>query len=207
MNTPASEANIYLDGGFSNPVYESQDCFRTIMNAMARPGRIFAFEPKLVPPRPLSSRSATVLCTLCDADTTVHIDQSLAGANAVISWLVFQTGTEITTHEKQADFAFVPDPRNMPGLELFSTGTDEYPETSTTLIIEMESLEGGTALLLEGPGIKDVQRFAPKGLPDHFMASWMSNRTLFPRGVDIIFVAPEGLSCLPRSTNVMDPEK
>ena len=43
-----------LEGGFSNPVLDSQSTFRTLMDAMARPARVLRIEAALEPPAQLA---------------------------------------------------------------------------------------------------------------------------------------------------------
>jgi alpha-D-ribose 1-methylphosphonate 5-triphosphate synthase subunit PhnH len=43
-------------------------------------------------------------------------------------------------------------------------------------------------------------------MPQHFAAQWRANRAAFPRGVDLILAAPDGVAALPRSTRLVVPE-
>ena len=61
-----------LDGGFAEPVMQSQTAFRAIMDALANPGSI----QSLVTTKPvnaLTAELASVLLTLGDHDTSVWI--------------------------------------------------------------------------------------------------------------------------------------
>ena len=66
----------------------------------------------------------------------------------------------------------------------------------------MTSLSAGAQLILEGPGIDGRAAFAPTPLPRHFVEQWKQNRARFPRGVDLVLAAPEGIACLPRTTRI-----
>ena len=87
-------------------------------------------------------------------------------------------------------------------LDGFEAGSDECPDRSTTLIVQVADLAGGGAMTLAGPGILGSQRFAPRGLPKDFAARWAANNGLFPRGVDVILCAPAELAALPRTTRM-----
>ena len=79
-------------GGFQDPVLESQTVFRSIVNAMARPGIVEPLTPLVDPPAGLSASSAAIACTLADGDTLLWLDKALASAASVREWLAFQTG-------------------------------------------------------------------------------------------------------------------
>ena len=78
----------------------------------------------------------------------------------------------------------------------YPVGTPEYPDRSTTLIVECDELEADGATL-RGPGIKSE---ATLSLPE--TRAFQSNRALFPLGLDFIFTCGDRLAALPRSTEV-----
>jgi alpha-D-ribose 1-methylphosphonate 5-triphosphate synthase subunit PhnH len=192
----------HIAGGFARPVFDAQTIFRAVMDAMARPGSVRPAEPLARPPLPLSPVAAAIALTLCDHDTPLWLDPSLREAPAVTGWLGFHTGAPLTDTPADAHFALVADPAGLIALENFAQGSQEYPDRSTTLILQVESLVSGDNLLLEGPGIERTALIAPSALPRHFVEQWKQNRARFPRGVDVAFAAPEGVACLPRTTRI-----
>lgn len=192
----------HISGGFADPVFEGQAVFRAVMDAMARPGTIQPVAAPTQPPRPLSPMAAAVALTLCDNDTPVWLDPALQNAEAARSWLGFHTGAPPAHTPSKAHFALVTEPGSLMSLENFAQGTQEYPDRSTTLILQVASLATGDNLLLQGPGIEHTTLIAPTPLPRHFVEQWKQNRARFPRGVDIILAAPEGIACLPRTTRI-----
>jgi alpha-D-ribose 1-methylphosphonate 5-triphosphate synthase subunit PhnH len=90
----------------------------------------------------------------------------------------------------------------MPPLGAFHTGSDEYPDRSTTVIIQLPALCGGEGWSLRGPGIEEIMAFSPAGLPPLFCSWVQDNHALFPRGVDVIFTCGSSLAALPRSTRL-----
>lgn len=204
MNAPLVQQSDRqtFTGGFDEAVFEAQTAFRSIMKAMAEPGLIVPLKTSVKAPTPLNSMAAAALCTLCDADTTLYLDVSATDANKVSSWISFQTDVAMSASPSQVTFALITSAQNLLTLDHFAQGTDEYPERSTTVILQVENLIDGPSLTLTGPGIKDDREFRPVGLPDHFMASWVRNHAQFPRGVDIIFATENELACLPRSTKI-----
>lgn len=191
-----------LKGGFNDPVFQAQTVFRSVMQAMARPGTIFTVEPDVLPPSPLTPMMAAIACTLMDADTPVFLDDTINQSVPSRTWLTFQTGAPLTTAPNKAAFALIADPSKLYSFSGFAIGTQEYPETSTTLILNCKSLEDGPRLTLTGPGIQDRQPFYPFGLSNHFTSTWTENGKLFPLGCDLIFACGNQLACLPRTTQI-----
>jgi alpha-D-ribose 1-methylphosphonate 5-triphosphate synthase subunit PhnH len=195
-----------LDGGFPDPVFDSQAVFRAVMNAMARPARIATVAARAVPPEPLAPLAGAVACTLLDADISVWIDGRLAASEAVRGWLGFHTGARFAGAPVDATFALVADPAAMPPLDRFAQGTPDYPDRSATLILQVDSLEGGTPLVFRGPGIDGVAVLAPRRLPQDFAGQWAANAARFPRGVDLVLTAGDTIACLPRSARLVSRE-
>jgi alpha-D-ribose 1-methylphosphonate 5-triphosphate synthase subunit PhnH len=189
--------------GFADPVFDAQAVFKAVMTAMARPGEIMPAEPLLTPPAPLTPAAAAVALTLLDFETPVWLDAPLAETPDAAHWIKFHTGARIVAGGDQAGFAFISTPLAMPPLNAFALGTLEYPDRSTTLVVQVAALKGGNPCVLSGPGIESTRLFAPEPLPERFLDQLAGNRALFPRGVDIIFAAPDGLAALPRSTRVI----
>lgn len=195
-----------IDGGFAAPVFDAQLVFRATMDAMAQPGTIQPMRQLAQPPAPLGAVAGAVALTLCDHDTPLWLDTPLQVSAATKSWLGFHTGAAIVANAADAHFALVANPANLIALENFTQGTQEYPDRSTTLILQVESLTSGAALRLEGPGIETFATIAPTPLPRHFLEQWKQNGARFPRGVDLILAGPDGIACLPRTTRIKTME-
>jgi alpha-D-ribose 1-methylphosphonate 5-triphosphate synthase subunit PhnH len=196
----------HITGGFANPVFDSQAIFRAVMDAMARPGTTQLARAEAQPPQPLSPIAAAIALTLCDNDTPLWLDPALRRTQAAAGWLGFHTGAPLADTPADAHFAVVADPASLIALENFAQGTQEYPDRSTTLILQITSLSTGDRLALEGPGIDGGAIIAPAPLPRHFVEQWKQNRARFPRGVDVILAAPEGVACLTRTTRIRQAE-
>ncbi len=194
------------EGGFSDAVFNSQEVFRALMDAMASPGRVIEIGNLAAAPSPISSVAASVAATLFDHDATVWCDKSITSSAAAIGWLKFHTGLELTSNPSDAQFALIGDLETMPSLESFAKGTSEYPDRSTTIILQIDGFNGQEELTLSGPGIKDTQGFAPSQLPKMFVDQWAANRGAFPRGIDLIFVGKGALAALPRTTRISKKE-
>lgn len=183
-----------FEGGFSDPSHDAAHAFRAAMRAMARPGTVEPIEGGSAP-QPVSLAAATLILTLCDPDTGVH----LAGAHDtedVREWVTFHTATALVSAE-QADFAIGTWEALQP-VSRFKTGTSEYPDRAATLVVDAPELSQSGARLT-GPGIKDS---AFLNLPE--LAAFQANRKLFPLGFDCFFCAGGQIAALPRSTIVSE---
>ena len=190
-----------LEPGFADPVHDAQTCFRAVLDAMAHPGRIVPLPVSLAggAPTPLGLGAALIALTLCDNDTPVWLDEASAGA---AGYLTFHCGAPLVSSPADARFAFLADAAALPPLETFALGTDEYPERSATVVIEVAGLSSGSGAVLRGPGIPGEARLAAAGLPARFWRERAALNELFPRGLDVLFVNGAAVAALPRSTRV-----
>jgi alpha-D-ribose 1-methylphosphonate 5-triphosphate synthase subunit PhnH len=192
-----------LAPAFDDPALASQAVFRTVMEALAGPGLSRPLPSKLTVPPPLSPTAAAVALILLDYETPFWLDQGLAAAREVASWIKFHTGAPLTTNSAQATFGFISDPAAMPPFDAFSPGSLEYPDRSTTLVVQVASFDHGGALKLSGPGIAGTRSFSADPLPPDFQARLIANREMFPRGIDLILVTQDAVAALPRSVRVV----
>ena len=191
-----------LAPGLADPVHDGQHVFRAAMNALARPGSVHRLEHLPPAPEPLSPVAAALMLTLADHETQVWLDPALAASAEVAAYLRFHTGARLVADAAMAAFAVVSDPGCLPSLESLSIGTLDYPDRSTTLIVQVGTLDSGAGWQLAGPGVDGAVRLAVAPLPTDFLVMMARNRALFPRGVDILLAAPDRIAGLPRTTVV-----
>ena len=192
---------------FPEPVVASAVFFRAVMDAFARPGEVRPVSSALTPPSPLSATAAALAMVMLDYETPVWLDAALSLQPAVGDWLRLHTGARVTSEPRQAVFALFADPVGAPAFDTFSLGTADYPDRSTTLVFQVQGFGTGDALSLSGPGIADVRSFSSAPLPADFQARLVANRALFPRGVDVILVAPGSVAALPRSVHATQSDE
>jgi alpha-D-ribose 1-methylphosphonate 5-triphosphate synthase subunit PhnH len=181
--------------GFGDPVGDAQSCFRAVLDAMSRPGRIGRASARLTPPSGLAAATAAVALTLLDAETSVFLDPTFFAAS---EWIGFHCGAPPTTLAL-ADFVVVG---SLPDLAAVNAGSDEAPENSATILLQVASLRRGRGFRLAGPGLESSAVLQVDGLPGDFVIQWQANHALYPRGVDIILCAGEELAALPRSIKI-----
>lgn len=183
--------------GFADPVLDSQATFRSVLDAMARPGTIHHLPATLTAPPPLGQATAAVLLTLADATTPIWLDPS---ARAAGDWIAFHCGAP-RAGLGQAAVALALAPV---GLDLLANGSDEAPEEGATLILQLPALGSGRALRLEGPGLPAPRTFAAEGLAPDFPAAWARNHARFPRGIDLILCAGDAVAAFPRTLAITE---
>lgn len=179
-------------GGFATAPQQSARAFRAALEAMARPGSIWIVEGAM-PPAPMSVAAGVLILTLCDGTTPLYLGASF-DLPVIRDWVTFHTGAPLVAAEAAA-FAYGTWTDLTPA-DRFDIGLPDYPDRSTTLIVEMPTLVAD-GMRLTGPGIADVAQLS---LPE--VAAFRANRALFPQGFDTYLTCGNRLAGLPRSTIV-----
>ena len=181
-----------LTGGFADAPIDAARAFRAALQAMARPGSIHSVAGAN-PPGPLSAAAGVLLLTLADPETPL----ALLGdhdCQSVRDWVTFQCGAPFCA---PAEAALAVGCWNaLRPLDAYPIGTAEYPDRSTTLIVEMDALTANGARLT-GPGIEQVAHLSA---PD--VTALQRNATLFPQGLDFFLCSGDRLAARPRTTRV-----
>jgi len=192
-----------LPAGFADKVLSAQSTFRSVMDAMARPGSVQRIASVAGAPGAMMRGTAAIALTLFDHDTPIWLDSLLSATPDVAKWLKFHTSAPIVTDSSIASFALVGDPENLPGLDRFAFGSNEYPDRSTTLILQVESLTDGVVVELRGPGIDGAATLRASIQPRDLFERLAVNATLFPRGIDVVLVHDDSIVAIPRTTRLV----
>lgn len=195
-----------LPPGFADKVLSAQSTFRSVMDAMARPGSVQRIVPMAGSPGPMMRGTAAIALTLFDHDTPLWLDARMSESADVVKWLKFHTGAPVVQDSSIASFALISDGVLLPTLERFALGTNEYPDRSTTVIIQVESLDSGRGFELRGPGIDGVGTLQVLIKPFDLFERLRMNEALFPRGIDVVLVADDSVVAIPRTTRVVSKE-
>jgi alpha-D-ribose 1-methylphosphonate 5-triphosphate synthase subunit PhnH len=191
-----------LPAGFADKVLSAQSTFRSVMSAMARPGSVQPIAVSVGAPDGMMRGTAAVALTLFDHDTPIWLDGAMAATSEVARWLKFHTSAPVVGDASIASFALIGDAKNLPALDRFAFGNNEYPDRSTTLIVQVESLSQGAAYELRGPGIDGAAILRATIQPRDLLARLAINATLFPRGIDVVLVDDASIVAIPRTTRV-----
>ena len=197
--------SVSMVQGFADPPLDAQSVFRLVLDAMAHPGRIQSIgaiegHAALVEaPGQLHQAAFVLALTLIDFETPVWLDSKLAADQPVVSALRFHCGSPIIDDPALANFALVGDASVAPPLSVFHQGTSEYPDRSTTVIMQVQSIDDAGGAKLTGPGIKIEAGLAIGGVQPDFWQQWSANHRQFPLGVDLVLTAGDRMVALPRS--------
>lgn len=194
-----------LGAGFSSEALGSQGVFRSVLQALSQPGSPVAIAHDAEVPATGHAASAAVLLALLDSECTLWLSPTLAASQAG-TWLRFHTGCMLVDAPAQARFAWVGAGDALPDLASLPCGSDEYPDQSATVVVDVQVLapavDGAGAWRLAGPGIPAAQHLRVAGLPEDFARQWAENHGAFPRGVDLVLATATHIAGLPRTTRI-----
>lgn len=187
--------------GFTDAVHDAQRTFRALLDALARPG-LGQSTVTVNAPAGLTPSCAAACLTVLDLETLVWLQPGIA--DDVRPWLVFHTGCRFIDSPKDANFALIWNLATAPALDTFQWGSSEYPEASTSLLIQLPGLESGPAVALAGPGIsQSIELTLP--LEKEFWSQWQDMTADYPLGLDCWFFAQDQVMGLPRTAKLMSP--
>ena len=195
--------------GFNDPVHDSQRVFRDALQALSHPGEVAELIPHAEIPEKAQPSAAVMLLALLDADSSLWLSPTIAASDAA-HWIVFHTNCTLVKDPAQADFAWLHSMNEMPALTSFNQGSDEYPELSTTCLLNLEDFDdqaySAHSLTLQGPGISGTSQLRLKSLSvsqiENFVGQWCANNQQFPKGVDFFLCGTHQIAGLPRTTKL-----
>jgi alpha-D-ribose 1-methylphosphonate 5-triphosphate synthase subunit PhnH len=192
-----------LPAGFADKVLSAQSTFRSVMDAMARPGSVQHIVAAAGTPAAMMRGSAAIALTLFDHDTPIWLDPAMSETSDVSKWLKFHTSAPVIADPSIASFALIGDPKNLAALDRFAFGSNEYPDRSTTLVLQVESLTQGATFELRGPGIDGTSILRASIEPRDLFDRLAVNVALFPRGIDVVLVHDDAIVAIPRTTRLV----
>lgn len=184
--------------GFADPVGTTQAVFRTVLDALANPG-LAVRPPAAIAPVPAL---AAVALTLCDLDTPVWLDESVAARWA--GYLKFHCGCPLVAAPQEAAFAMVDGFARLPPLARFFPGEPAFPDTAATVVVDVDGPPAGpdVSVRLTGPGVPEAEPRVLALGPAAFWEQVQANGAAFPLGVDLLLVGRAGWIGLPRTVAV-----
>jgi alpha-D-ribose 1-methylphosphonate 5-triphosphate synthase subunit PhnH len=195
-----------LPPGFADKVKSAQSTFRSVMDALARPGSVQRIVAAAGTPLPMMRGTAAIALTLFDHDTPIWLDAAMSATSDLAKWLKFHTGAPVVQDCSICSFALIGDAGGLPDLDRFSFGSNEYPDRSTTLILQLESLGEGDTIELRGPGIDGIAAMRAAIEPPDLFDRLAINEKMFPRAIDVVLVADDRIVAIPRTTRRVTKE-
>jgi len=187
--------------GFADESLDAQSTFRAMMMALAEPGHVQTVKSSPDAPEHLGPAFASIILTLIDKETPVWCDETLKNDADFREFLTFHTHAPLVDDPAKAAFAFVAQAAHCPQLSAFNPGDAAYPETSTTLVLAVQTLSGADEATLFGPGIATTNTIAAAPLPENFWAQWDANARAYPLGIDVLLCCGPDMIGLPRSSH------
>lgn len=197
--------------------FDSQMIFRSLLDAMARPGSIVVLPDIKITSPALNRYPLLLLMTLLDHEVSFyvsgHSDENVnASRQAVAEYLRSNTGSNESAL-RDADFILVCEGSSQGLIRRVKQGTLEYPDESATVVYDVGSIgdrgyDGDDShdeymlLELSGPGIAGKCMIAISGMEPAEIEDVLAMRN-YPLGIDAILSDRNGnIACIPRSTNV-----
>ncbi|MEL6940681.1 MAG: phosphonate C-P lyase system protein PhnH [Cyanobacteria bacterium J06598_1] len=184
--------------GFENLTRDSQKTFRSLLEALSTPGQFLKIDVPLQVPTDLSTACGAACLTLMDLEANVWLQPGFP--TAVQDWLRFHTGCLFVENPSEATFAVVNNIDTLT-LEQFCWGSAETPESSTTLLVQLETLHDSRPVTISGPGIFQQATISPN-LPQQFWEQWQHNHAAYPQGIDVFLFAGQAVMGLPRTVRI-----
>src|SRR5665213_3357484 len=190
-----------FDRATMNNAQQGARAFRIILNAMARPGKVFTLPSLIEQSGPAYATTLTVLLALGDHLTSIYLAEAFCTAE-IEKLLRFHTASQLVEDRAQADFAILNAANAEMALGAWSRGNPEYPDQSATLLIQTTSLAQGQEVQFWGPGIQSPITVHIADINPSFWKARAAANATFPLGVDMIFVTSQEILGCPRSTHV-----
>ncbi len=194
--------------GFEQPAQAAQQTFRSVLEAMARPGRVQRIAASAlagIEAPGVGAGLCAVLLTLLDGECSLHVDDALP-RDALLPYLRFHTGVRAGPARAACDFVIAPSQASAGLWTELRSGSDEAPQRGATLIVEVAALDAALAsavrLRLSGPGIETVQRLSVGGPGVEFWHARIAVESQFPHGIDLLLCCADRVAAVPRSTRV-----
>jgi alpha-D-ribose 1-methylphosphonate 5-triphosphate synthase subunit PhnH len=175
--------------------------FRSILRSFSKPAMPTTIVKVEGAPPPLFPTTAVIGLTLFDYQTPIWLSANL-NTDAVRKFLRFQTGAPLTADPTAATFAILTLAETEAEWPNFNPGSHEYPDRSTSVILQVSSLTTGDAVRVLGPGLKDPVDFHVAKSTPNFWQHIQMNNSLFPIGNDFMFASPDAMAALPRSSRI-----
>lgn len=183
--------------------YHTQQTFRCILDAMARPA--LRHTAPIIPsplPTEIPPMIAAMALTLCDGDTPLWLSPSL-DVEPVRAWLRFHCACHFVTNPAEASFALVASMEELSDIGVFAQGIPAYPDRSATVCVAGMDFDASLSAptMASGAGINGAVP-VPCALSEEFLAMWCVNNEGFPLGVDLLMCDGISFMALPRTTRL-----
>src|SRR6195256_3118212 len=113
-----------LPAGFADKVLSAQSTFRSVMDAMARPGSVQRIAAVAGTPAAMMRGTAAIALTLFDHDTPIWLDAVMCATADFAKWLKFHNSAPVFADSSISSFALIGEAQNLAGLDRFAFGSN-----------------------------------------------------------------------------------
>lgn len=199
----------------------TQKTFRTLLQAMSHPGKVYKLETmnKELSELPFSKEwmggfyaaLISVLITLLDHEVTFNV---VGHQRKEWEYMIIRATGSRTANIDDADFVIIPSGDSEGAILHAKRGSPEYPDTGATVIYFLNSIcsilphsprykRTDLRVTLKGPGINGEMAPLISGIKKDEFYYLKQINSEYPLGVDCIFIDAENrIMCIPRSTKI-----
>ena len=173
-----------------------QGVFRTLLNAMARPGTVVRLDTDGANPL------VAIAEALVDHEVTFAVvpeRQDLADA------ILRQTGSHVGNLDA-SEYVFCEDASLEHVLREAADGTWEYPDAGATVVCLVQAISeqpsAGDSIAVSGPGIQGTATVYAEGFRQNARQAFAERNAMRPLGLDLVLVTADGtIVCFTRYTS------
>lgn len=176
-----------------DPIHDTRECFRAIVDAMSRPGTVAE--------SPTDPADHAVLSTLVDHEVTCFTpDEAIRTA-------LENEGRLTAVEAEQASIVHAPNPNECPVRDL-TRGSLKEPSDGATVVYRVAGLESspdestGTMLVLSGPGVPERRHLNVDGFTPSDARRLAAAQSSYPRGIDAVLTTNQSIAAIPRSVDL-----
>lgn len=179
-----------LTGTYTAQEARQHQTFQALMWALSYPGRAYTL--------PVAGMEAFQAI----GETLLDLETSYYTPHAELHAAFMRLGAR-SREPQEAAYHFYPhiEEETLADLEVASVGSYARPDTAATLVIGC-TLDNGTSLSLQGPGIPATTKLTVAGIPT---ACWTLRQQAcsYPLGWDMVLVAHDQVVGIPRTTQMV----
>ncbi|MEU4668012.1 phosphonate C-P lyase system protein PhnH [Amycolatopsis sp. NPDC023774] len=180
---------------------ESQQVFRTVLEALSRPGAPQGLPPDLVR---VTDPAVLPVLALADLGTGVCVLEERT------KWADTVTLATSAPRRPLELARLVAAVRLVTAGEItrLCRGTAPAPEDAALAALAVSDVDGGERRWrISGPGVPGELTLAPRGLPEGFVAARAEAVAGYPAGIDVLLVTDDGrVVGLPRTTTIVEED-
>lgn len=186
--------------GFTDPVTDSRETYKAVLNAITRPGLVQTIGARLHAPDGINPATAAVCLAFLDSSTPIWVNGDTDSKTK--RWLELICGAPVIKAPGKAALALINATGIMPSPDIFYSPYQRRRVMPTTMVIQVGSLNNDGNWVLSGPEIKYKQNLTADGLTPEFLQIRNKMSSLFPNGIDMLLTSGRKLAAINRAISI-----